>query len=156
MTTDFFQFEQDFVDSLRCIPMVVRFKLDICGVKLKLTHWHQISDGDRQTLVTLPCHSPEEIHTYRTHLQTLVTALQGKPASELAINLNPPWLDGEQIPNTVLEKAASLADSITLDQWQTLTPLQRFALIKLSRPSHENKNFQPALQEFGLKTSKNS
>ncbi|MFM1842707.1 MAG: hypothetical protein RLZZ490_1444 [Cyanobacteriota bacterium] len=150
MTTDFFQFEQDFVDSLRCIPMVVRFKLDTCGVKLKLTHWHQFADGDRQTLVTLPCHTPVEIAAYRAHLQNLVTALQGKPASELAIDPHPPWLEAETIPATVIEKAASLDAIITPDQWRTLTPLQRFALIKLSRPSHENRNFQPALLEFGL------
>jgi hypothetical protein len=25
-----FKFESDFVDSLRCIPMVVRLKLDLC------------------------------------------------------------------------------------------------------------------------------
>jgi hypothetical protein len=35
-------------------------------------------------------------------------------------------------------------------QWSQLTPLQRFALMKLSRKGHENKNFYPALQEFGL------
>jgi len=150
MTTDFFQFEQDFVASLRCIPMVVRFKLDTCGVKLKLNHWHQLSNGDRQSLVTLPCQFPTEIDAYRSHLQSLITAMQGKPASALAIDPSPPWLDPDIIPATVLEKAASLDATITPDQWQTLTPLQRFALIKLSRPSHENKNFLPALQEFGL------
>ncbi|MEB3161356.1 MAG: nitrate reductase associated protein, partial [Synechocystis sp.] len=143
-------FEQDFVDSLRCIPMVVRFKLDTCGVKLKLNHWHQLSNGDRQTLVTLPCQSPAEIDAYRAHLQTLVTAMQGKPASELAIDPHPPWLENERIPAPVLEKAASLDATITQNQWQSLTPLQRFALIKLSRPGHENRNFLPALQEFGL------
>jgi hypothetical protein len=31
-----------------------------------------------------------------------------------------------------------------------LSPAQRFALIKLSRPSHENHNFLPALKEFEL------
>jgi hypothetical protein len=31
-----------------------------------------------------------------------------------------------------------------------LTPLQRFALIKLTRSQHENNNFLPALIEFGL------
>lgn len=35
----FFAFESDFVDSLRCIPMVVRYKLDTCGIKLKLPEW---------------------------------------------------------------------------------------------------------------------
>jgi hypothetical protein len=39
---------------------------------------------------------------------------------------------------------------VTLQQWASLTPLQRFALIKLSRSSHEDKNFLPALKEFHL------
>jgi hypothetical protein len=40
--------------------------------------------------------------------------------------------------------------NITLKQWQNLTPLQRFALLKLSHSSHENKNFLPALREFKI------
>jgi len=36
----FFDFEADFVLSLRCIPMIVRYKLDTYGVKLKLAHWN--------------------------------------------------------------------------------------------------------------------
>jgi len=36
---DFFEFEADFVDSLRCIPMHVRLKLDTC-IKLKLAQWN--------------------------------------------------------------------------------------------------------------------
>jgi hypothetical protein len=36
------------------------------------------------------------------------------------------------------------------EQWAALSPLQRFALIKLSRSSHENSNFLPALKEFQL------
>ena len=39
---------------------------------------------------------------------------------------------------------------ITAQQWKELSPLQRFALIKLSRRGHENRNFYPALQEFKL------
>lgn len=32
----YFQFEADFIQTLRCIPLSVRYKLDTCGVKLKL------------------------------------------------------------------------------------------------------------------------
>ncbi|MFM7384388.1 MAG: nitrate reductase associated protein, partial [Microcystaceae cyanobacterium] len=60
MADNFFQFEQDFVASLRCIPMLVRMKLDTCGVKLKLTHWHQLDQTERQNLVTWPCTTPAE------------------------------------------------------------------------------------------------
>ncbi len=34
--TGMFDFESDFVASLRCIPMCVRFKLDLCEIKLSL------------------------------------------------------------------------------------------------------------------------
>lgn len=48
----FFQFESDFVATLRCIPMIVRFKLDLCGVKLSLKAWSRF-DHDLTTLFAL-------------------------------------------------------------------------------------------------------
>ncbi|NJN39529.1 MAG: nitrate reductase associated protein, partial [Acaryochloridaceae cyanobacterium CSU_3_4] len=54
------------------------------------------------------------------------------------------------IPPALVTKAQDHDIPLSLQQWQNLTPLQRFALIKLSRPSHESKNFLPALQEFEL------
>ena len=59
--SDFFEFEADFVESLRCIPMQVRFKLDTCGVKLKLHHWSLLNEGDRLQLVDRACVSSGEI-----------------------------------------------------------------------------------------------
>lgn len=146
----FFQFEADFVESLRCIPMQVRFKLDTCGVKLKLAQWHQFSPADCQTLIDHPCTTAPEIAAYRTALQQLIQARTQVVATDLPIDPHPPWADSAQIPDSVVEKARSLNQPLTLDQWAALTPLQRFALIKLSRSNHENHNFLPALQEFGL------
>lgn len=148
--TQFFKFEADFVDSLRCIPMQVRMKLDTCGVKLKLNHWHQFSQQERQTLVEMPCSTAEEVQIYQQHLQQFVINHTGTPASELPIDEHPAWMDAATIPSSVQEKAGELGVSLTTEQWAGLTPAQRFALIKLSRPSHENKNFLPALQEFQL------
>ncbi|NEZ64107.1 nitrate reductase associated protein [Leptolyngbyaceae cyanobacterium CCMR0082] len=144
-----FQFEQEFIDSLRCIPMIVRLKLDTCGVKLKLNHWHQFTQAERQILVIMPCDTPANILTYRQHLQGLVTDYTGQPAKEIDVAINPPWL-GLTVPEQVQTKAATHNLKISNDDWGTLTPAQRFALIKLSRPSHENRNFIPAMQEFGL------
>ncbi|MGA9379085.1 MAG: nitrate reductase associated protein, partial [Phormidium sp.] len=53
--TKIFQFEADFVNNLRCIPMVVRYKLDTCGIKLKLSHWNHFNLAEREALVDLPC-----------------------------------------------------------------------------------------------------
>ncbi len=144
----FFQFESDFVESLRCIPMVVRFNLDTCGIKLKLAHWHRFTEVNRHQLVHDACDTSEQIAHYRKHVSDLVLLYTQTPASELPIDEHPPWLDSDSIPVSVQEKAESVEASLSLEQWQTLAPLQRFALIKLSRSSHENRNFLPALKEF--------
>ncbi len=144
----YFQFEADFVASLRCIPMQVRYKLDTCGVKLKLHHWHQLSTEERQQLVDLPCETDAAIAHYRDHLQALIVQHTGSPASLLSVESAPPWFNDTQLPPAVQTKLADTSCTLSLQQWQALSPLQRFALIKLSRSGHENRNFVPALHEF--------
>lgn len=148
--TQYFEFEADFVESLRCIPMQVRMKLDTCGVKLKLTHWHQFTQQERQSLVEMPCTTAQDIEIYRNYLQQLVVQHTGTPASNLTVDSHPAWMDATSIPSSIQEKAQEFEVAITSQQWAELTPAQRFALIKLSRSSHENKNFLPALQEFQI------
>lgn len=147
----FFQFEADFVESLRCVPMQVRYKLDTCGVKLKLEHWNKFSQSDRERLVTHPCETPTTIASYRDMVQATVLQYAEKPAKDLPIDANPPWLEIDQVPTDIQTQAAKFGTVIALDQWATLSPLERFALCKLSRPGHENRNFRSALREFGLK-----
>lgn len=146
----YFQFEADFVESLRCIPMQVRYKLDTSGIKLKLQHWYQFSHQERQTLVELPCTTETEISSYQNYLRQLISDRTGTTATDLPIDSDPSWLQVTEIPTSVQEKARELNVNLTAEQWANLSPLQRFALIKLSRSGHENSNFLPAIQEFHL------
>ena len=145
-----FSFESDFVDSLRCIPMQVRLKLDTCGVKLKLDHWHKFSHEERRSLLTLPCENEQDAQIYHQHLQSLVQLKTGAKAKRIQKDFCPAWQNKEKIPLEIQQKASQFGVNLTVEQWETLTELQRFALIKLSRPSHENRNFYPAMQEFEL------
>lgn len=147
---DFFQFESDFVDSLRCIPMQVRYKLDTCGVKLKLAHWNKFPNQVRQELVDRPCTTDPDIQKYREWLHEQVIQHTNTSASALPVEENPPWMDAKNVPESVREKAREFDVTLSSDGWSSLTPLQRFALIKLSRSGHENTNFLPALKEFKL------
>jgi len=148
----FFEFETDFVDSLRCIPMVVRYRLDTCGVKLKLAHWHQFDLVQRQALIDHPFETSTDIAAYREQLQAWVMEKNGSPASTLEIPAHPAWLNPIQVPEQVIREfiRKTGASNLSTEAWGKLTPLQRFALIKLSQPGHENRNFLPAVQEFGL------
>ncbi|AFY70613.1 hypothetical protein Pse7367_2352 [Thalassoporum mexicanum PCC 7367] len=145
-----FDFEADFIKSLRCIPMQVRYKLDTCGIKLKLQHWHSLSHTDRQQLTNLPCESSQQIYAYREKLCALVIASGCDRPKDLPIDPMPDWLNTNRVPEVVIHKAQTLDLEINLNQWKQLSPLQRFALIKLSRSGHENRNFLPAATEFGL------
>lgn len=146
----FFKFESDFVGSLRCIPMQTRYNLDTCGIKLKLADWNHMTPEERQVLVELPCTTAAEIEAYREYLQNLVIKYTGKAPSELAIEAYPDWMNANNIPASVQEKTSEFQIILTQQQWAKLSPLQRFALIKLSRSGHENSNFPKAMAEFNL------
>ena len=146
----FFQFESDFVESLRCIPMIVRFKLDTSGVKLKLHQWNKFSELDRHQTIETACDTETEISEYRKLLHQLVEQRTGEKVADLAIDTNPPWNDAATIPESVKTKAEEVGVAISTPQWKSLAPIQRFVLIKLSRSAHENANFLPAVKEFKL------
>lgn len=146
-----FIFEADFVeDNIRCIPMIVRFKLDACGIKLKLGEWSKFKEDEKRQLAELPCVTDQEIFSYRKYVQAVVLIRASHVASTIAIEAEPSWANLEMVDDDVQEKASEFGWYITLEQWQSLSNLQRFALVKLKRPGHENRNFPVAMKEFGI------
>lgn len=151
MKSTFFKFEEDFVEAnIRCIPMIVRFKLDACGIKLKLAEWSRMTPCEREHLAASPSETLHQIAQYRKDLIRLIFDRTGNPATELPIFQNSAWARIDEIPHPIKEKLQEHSWSVSLQQWQGLTDLQRFALLKLSYPGHENKNFPKAMVEFGL------
>jgi hypothetical protein len=147
----YFQFEEDFIeDNVRCIPMIVRFKLDACGIKLKLVEWCRMNVSERQSLAQLPCETQEEIDSYRHYLKETILLRTGNDATELPLMQHPAWGRVDEIPFPLQEKLKEFNWVLSVQRWQTLNDLQRFALLKLSYPSHENKNFPRAMREFQL------
>jgi hypothetical protein len=145
-----FQFEARSEDCRSCIPMEVRLKLDLCGVKLQLSQWQMLSQEEQRVLADLPFELNDQLVPFREMVKQIVLKNSGTPVSVLPLEPNPPWENKTEIPIRLQERAFKLGCTLKLEQWGTLTPLQRFALIKLVRPGHENQNFLAALLEFGL------
>lgn len=147
----YFKFEEDFVEeNIRCIPMIARFKLDASGIKLKLKEWSTISEEERINFSEYPCSTIHDIDTYRRYVIKVILFRTGMVAQEMPIDQDPTWANRNKIPDSVLQKLDSLNATLTVSKWEQLTDLQRFVLVKLSRPSHENRNFPIALKEFEL------
>jgi len=148
---EYFDFEEDFIEeNVRCIPMIVRFKMDAAGIKLKLAEWSKFKRDERIQLALMPASMDEEAKWYNDYLAQLIEKYTGNKATTLTIDTNPDWANLQSIPEMLSEKAKEFDLEITKEKWQSLTNLQRFTLLKLCRPGHENKNFPKAIKEFGL------
>lgn len=146
----YFEFETDFVDTLRCIPMIVRYKLDRSQVKLQLAHWAKFRLEQKDLLAQTACHSGHEARLYASLVQALVRE-SGYPPAKMLPPVEDSWNVLSHIPDGVAEKAIEWEDlTLSLFQWQKLSTLERFALVKLSRSGHEGANFPRALREFGI------
>ena len=148
---EYFDFEEDFIEeNVRCIPMIVRFKMDAAGIKLKLAEWSKFSRDERIQLAVMPAATTAEAASYNRYLSALVEKYTGTKATALTIDTNPAWANLHEVSEMLAEKAKEFDLVITPEKWQSLTNLQRFTLLKLCRPGHENKNFPKAIKEFGL------
>lgn len=148
---EYFLFEEDFVEkNIRCIPMIVRFKMDMAGVKLKLAEWSKFSVEERIELAKKPCDNGDEVRSYNDYLAALIRKYTGNEPTVLDIDKNPVWANIYEVPEMLNERAKAFNWHLSAVQWKELTSLQRFALLKLCKGGHENKNFVKAMREFRL------
>lgn len=147
MADGLFQFERDFQTDLRCIPMVIRHRLDLCGIKMSLKEWVKLGPELRAEILA---HADDEPARFAELVDARIVERMGEPPARCPIDADPPWADVSRIPDEVTAKAAAEGVSLTPQQWAGLGPLQRFALFKLARSSHKNENFVPACREFGV------
>lgn len=150
-SSEIFQFEKDFAGALYCIPMVVRRKLDLCGVKVSLKQWNRFALDEREHMVALTCETPNEIDAYGHYVVNVIENRTDGPAQMLERDAGAEWNDAKSVPQRVVDYSIERdVHPPSAAQWAALTALQRFAIFKLTRPGHSNENFVPAMREFGL------
>jgi len=141
-----FAFEQDFIGSWRCIPLCVRRKLDLAGIKLKLSHWLAMSHEQRQGLVDWG-DSPQHLAQMREHLRACTAAMVDGMVKDLPPAVEEPWQRPARLPDQLLDAARLRGIDLTSQTWMKLSELDRFALCKLARPGHDHHNLDAAFSE---------
>ncbi len=130
--------------------MAVRFKLDKCGIKLSLAAWQLLAEDKRREFLCAPCDNAADIAGYRQDLCFLVEESTGDKPRSIPIAEHPPWAAGD-FPEEIRRAMAELKlPPLSSMQWRTLTGLQRFALLKLSRAGRDHRDLGSALREFGV------
>src|SRR6187397_2890801 len=75
---EYFQFEEEFMENnMRCIPMIIRCKMDMAGIKLKLSEWKKFSTEERIELSLMSCGLNEASEQYARYFKGLITEHPG-------------------------------------------------------------------------------
>ena len=79
-----FKFEAAIYESLNCLPMAARRKLDAVGIKLHLAQWEQLGRGERLIICHAPADSEEEQSALRTFIEEVALARTDSPVKILS------------------------------------------------------------------------
>jgi hypothetical protein len=143
-----FKFEDEVHQSLSCVPMAVRRKLDMAGIKISLEQWQALGRGERLAICHLPTATDEECDAMKVFIEEAVNQRCGsatKPVSdELRRAARPPTAPPEALV------ANAMAEGVKLSQpaWERLDADERYALIKLGGGDKHSHNFGAALREL--------
>jgi hypothetical protein len=142
-----FQFEAEVYESLSCLPMAARRKLDQLGIKIGLEQWQQLGRGERLMICHAPTASAEEAEALRIFINEVTLAKCGTKPKDLPEEKRQGAKPPASAPALLVENARASGVALTQAAWAALDDDQRYALIKLGveKQSH---NLKAALDEF--------
>lgn len=142
-----FDFEKDLYETLEFMPLSVRRKLDLAGVKLHLKEWQALSRVERMVICHFPVSSPEECDVMAAFLRDAVKTRAGTELATIKPAAHDDAPGAGQVPPDIARLIAEL--KLPEKRWSLLDPDERFALAKLARGGADK--FMSAWSEFADK-----
>ena len=143
-----YQYESDIYPSLSRIPLDVRMKLDVTGIKISLKDWLAFDIEERNVLCHLPVETDEEKKTFASYLDFLSRRYHGEPIAMTAAMSNSLWNNAHQVPRTVAGKNAPQIPPVTVEEWRRWKSHQRYALYKTALSQSDPEQFFAVLKEL--------
>ena len=142
-----FRYEAEFYPSLSRVPLHVRMKLDLAGMKISLKDWLACSFAERSVLCHLPIESADEKLVFIAYLDFLSRRYKGQPA-ELTEAMDGTLWTSSAVPAAVAQKSASCFNTVALEEWRRWQPHQRYALYKTALSRSQPEAFAQVLDEL--------
>ena len=143
-----YRYETEIYPALSRIPLHVRMKLDLTGLKISLKDWLAFSLEERLALCHLPVKTDEEKKAFLSYLDFLSRKYVGEPAGKTSLIHDPPWENTDRVPESVVAKSSENGGPVRPEEWRRWDSCQRYALYKLSISKNEPEQFAAVLKEF--------
>ena len=148
-----FKFEDELHESLQCVPMAVRRKLDRVGLKVGLEQWKSLDHGERLAICHIPTESADEREALAAFIREAIARRFGVEPKQLSdaqrASAEPP----ATAPAQLVAHARELGFDVTAAVWSRLDGEERFALIKMGDMATPSHNLGAALKEFQVPAS---
>ena len=143
-----YRHESDIYPSLSRIPLHVRMKLDLTGIKITLEDWLAFSIEERTVLCHLPVESAEEKQAFAAYVDFLSRRYRGAPPAMTSALSSSLWNDRLRMPEAVANKKSAQTPPVTVEEWQRWKFHQRYALYKTALSRSDPEQFFAVLQEL--------
>jgi hypothetical protein len=143
-----FDFETEIYQSLSCVPMAARRKLDRLGVKISLDQWQRLSRGERLMICHAPITTADECDALRLFIDEVAVAKSGVSPKTLSDESRQEADPPGQPPPPLVANAYALGFILSTREWQRLDDDERYALVKLGATPTPSHNFKAALDEL--------
>ena len=143
-----FRYESEFYPTLSRVPLSVRMKLDLAGVKLSLKDWLAFSFEERTVLCHFPVDAEDERQAFIAYLEFLSRKYFVAPLAPTAPVDRLLWDNADPIPEPVAAKSAARNQSVTGAEWARWNSCYRYALYKTAISKNEPEAFYDVLGEL--------
>ena len=147
-----FKFEDEMHESLQCVPMAVRRKLDRVGLKIGLEQWKSLDRGERLAICHFPVDSAEECDGLAVFIREAMKRRFGVEPKSLTdaqrASAEPPASPSPRLVTHARSAGFDLGAAV----WSHLDGDERFALMKMGDAETPSHNLGAALKEFAVPT----
>jgi hypothetical protein len=146
-----FAFEGAVHETLETVPLAVRRKLDLAGIRVSLPGWRALAREERLSLCHLPAETAEDVAVYREVLLRF-TARTGIPVDPVpgAPRHRRAWGPLEVLSRLHAQLGAEEARALDGRRLALLSDEERYALYKLADPARDPARLRVALLELGF------
>jgi len=142
-----FQYESQYYTTLSRLPLDVRRKLDLIGLKISLKDWLAFTLEERTVLCHLPIESIDEQQAFQAFLDFLSRKYLGRPV-QMAEPMSASLWNGEAVPEPVRLKNADSNTAVTRQEWAQWHDHDRYALYKTATSTNQPDAFAQVLKEL--------
>lgn len=130
------------------MPVVMRYRLDLSGLKIGLDTWLKIPVEERFALSAFPIGNTADLESFRERFLETVSRSVGSVPDRVPRQDPRSWGEAEPVPASVKDAGAANGVVVAESAWRRLGELQRFALWKFSHSKRQPDSFRRAWEEF--------